>query len=161
MPELSIDIYKNIHQQKVIDHILSVQHEFEIPISLEAQPDLNNIPDYYQINNGNFWIARAGEEVIGTISLLNIGNDQGALRKMFVNRNYRGKKFGVGQKLLDTLMDWAKEKKFKKIFLGTTAKFVRAQHFYEKNGFAEIDKFNLPATFPLVHVDVKFYCKSL
>ena len=53
--------------------ILTIQQsEFGIPITLEAQPDLLDIPSFYQKDNGNFWIALDGQEVIGTIALIAI-----------------------------------------------------------------------------------------
>lgn len=162
MREITIEIYTDTHKKEVADLILNIQNaEFGIPITLAMQPDLNEIPRFYQTNNGNFWIARIDNEIIGTISLLDIGNHKGALRKMFVNKNYRGKEFGVGKKLLNTLIDWARQKEFTEIFLGTTAKFVGAHRFYEKNGFQEIEKPELPGTFPLMEFDSKFYRFSL
>jgi GNAT superfamily N-acetyltransferase len=158
MSKVDIDIYTDINKKNVADLILHIQtNEFGIPISLEKQPDLNDIPGFYQTNNGNFWIAKMDNKIVGTISLLDIGNRQGALRKMFVDKNYRGKDLNVGKTLLNTLMDWAKHKGFTEIFLGTTEKFLAAQRFYEKNGFNEITKQKLPATFPVMEVDVKFY----
>ena len=104
MSEVNIEVYTDIHKNEVADLILSIQTaEFGIPITLALQPDLNAIPEFYQTNNGNFWIAKIDDKIIGTISLLDIGNRQGALRKMFVRKDYRGKEFGVGQKLLATL----------------------------------------------------------
>ncbi|MES1217848.1 MAG: GNAT family N-acetyltransferase, partial [Bacteroidota bacterium] len=35
--------------------------------------------------------------------------------------------------------------------------FIAAQRFYEKNGFKEIRKQELPETFPVMEVDIKFY----
>ena len=158
MSEVNIEIYMDINKKDVADLILHIQNiEFGIPITLEMQPDLNEIPGFYQINNGNFWVAKIDNKIIGTISLLDIGNRKGALRKMFVDKNYRGKEFGVGQKLLNTLVDWGKSKGFTEIFLGTTEKFIAAQRFYEKNGFKEIEKQELPETFPVMEVDIKFY----
>src|SRR5580765_3351 len=72
------------HFAGVVDVILPIQQsEFGIPITLEAQPDLLDIPSFYQKGKGNFWVALCDAEIIGTISLLDIGNDQGALRKMY------------------------------------------------------------------------------
>jgi len=162
MSAVNIEIYTDIHKKSVIDLILSIQNdEFKIPITLELQPDLNEISKFYQINNGNFWIAKVDDKVIGTIALLDIGNNQTALRKMFVSGNYRGKEFGVGQALLHNLIDWAMHKKIAEIFLGTTEKFLRAQRFYEKNGFVEIESEELPKSFPIMDVDVKFYRYSI
>ena len=159
---VNIQTYTDIHKKDVADLILHIQNdEFGIPITLELQPDLNEIPGFYQANNGNFWIAKIDDRIIGTIALLDIRNRKGALRKMFVDKNYRGKEFGVGQNLLNTLVGWAKHKGFTDIFLGTTEKFIAAQRFYEKNGFKEIEKQQLPATFPIMEVDIKFYGYSV
>ena len=158
MIEASIEIYQDNYKDRVIDLILNIQNEeFRIPITREQQPDLSEIPKYYQVNNGGFWIARLNEKIIGTIALLDIGNNKGALRKMFVDKNYRGKEFGVGQKLLNSLVAWARQKGVTEIFLGTTEKFIGAQRFYEKNGFIELQKQDLPKEFPVMDVDVKFY----
>lgn len=158
MSGLNIETYTDADKKGVADLILTIQNaEFGIPISLEDQPDLNAIPGFYQTNNGNFWVARNDNKIIGTISLLDIGDRKGALRKMFVDKNYRGKEFSVGQKLLNVLLEWAGYKGFTEILLGTTEKFTRAQKFYEKNGFIEIAKTALPKAFPAMEVDVKFY----
>ena len=158
MKEIKIKTYSDIYKHQVASLIVDIQNrEFGIPISLEQQTDLKDIPGFYQIANGNFWIAFEDENIIGTIALLDIGNHQCALRKMFVHSKYRGKEFGAGQKLLNTLLAWATLKKFKAIYLGTTEKFVAAHRFYEKNGFKPIEKKLLPEKFPIMAVDVKFY----
>lgn len=158
MSEVNIETYTDIYKDAVAQLILSIQtEEFGIPITIQQQPDLNGISKFYQVNNGNFWIARIGDKVIGTIALLDIGNHKTALRKMFVAKDYRGKEFGVGQNLWNTLIAWARNKNITDIFLGTTEKFTRAQRFYEKNGFVEIPKPSLPKEFPVMEVDVKFY----
>jgi hypothetical protein len=88
------------HQVGVVSVILAVQREeFEIPVSLADQPDLIDIPSFYQRGAGNFWVAVFDEEVVGTISLLDIGNGQGALRKMFVKAPFRGAAHGVARQL--------------------------------------------------------------
>ena len=159
---MNIEIYTDIYKDLVADLILSIQNgEFGIPISLEQQPDLETIPAFYQHDNGNFWIAKTGERVIGTIALLDIDNHQTALRKMFVAKEYRGKESGVGQALLNNLLAWARGKDVNEIYLGTTEKFIAAQRFYEKNGFEEIAKESLPEKFPVMEVDIKFYRYSI
>jgi N-acetylglutamate synthase-like GNAT family acetyltransferase len=94
---------------------------------------------------------------VGTIALLDIGAAQGALRKMFVHKDYRGREHGTGQLLLNTLFNWAKEKEYAELYLGTTAKFLAAHRFYEKNNFIEVTEAELPDSFPRMEVDVKFY----
>jgi N-acetylglutamate synthase-like GNAT family acetyltransferase len=54
-------------------------------------------------------------------------------------------------------VDWARQQGVRQIFLGTTAKFLAAHRFYEKNGFRQIEQAELPPTFPVMVVDTRFY----
>jgi N-acetylglutamate synthase-like GNAT family acetyltransferase len=123
------------------------QSEFGISIALEAPPDLRDIPGFYQHGSGDFWIALAGDQVVGTISLLDIGSAQGALRKLFVRAEYRGSHHQIACGLFETLTEWCHEKQIRQVFLGTTASLVATHRVYEKSGFAEIQKTGLPSHF--------------
>ncbi|WP_265945545.1 GNAT family N-acetyltransferase [Dechloromonas sp. A34] len=150
------------HAAGVVSVILPIQQiEFEIPITLDAQPDLKDIPGFYQRGDGNFWVALEAGQVIGTLALLDIGNHQAALRKMFVASSHRGPEHGVARELLRTLLAWCHARGLRSVFLGTTAKFLAAHRFYEKNGFREIARESLPESFPVMAVDSKFYELSL
>jgi GNAT superfamily N-acetyltransferase len=154
--------FETAHAAGVVSVILAIQQgEFAIPITLDGQPDLKDIPAFYRRGDGNFWVALDGDEVVGTIALLDIGNRQAALRKMFVAPAHRGAAPGVAASLLQTLFDWCRERGIREVFLGTTAKFLAAHRFYEKNGFAEIPRDTLPASFPVMTVDTKFYVRLL
>jgi N-acetylglutamate synthase-like GNAT family acetyltransferase len=142
----------------VVDLIVGIQRgEFAIPITADEQPDLRRIPEYYQSGSGGFWVALDGGRVVGTVALFDIGGGQAALRKMFVDAAHRGAERGVAKALLETLLAWARARGVREIFLGTTSRFLAAHRFYEKNGFEEIVKSDLPASFPVMAVDVKFY----
>ncbi len=156
--EIKIAVYNDKYKQDVINLIIDIQqNEFSIPVTINEQPDLNDIPGFYQTNSGNFWVALHNDKVVGTISLLNIENGQGALRKMFVDRNYRGRHFNTAYLLLKNLLDCAHTNNYKEIYLGTTSKFLAAHRFYEKNGFILINKSGLPEKFPVMEVDTIFY----
>jgi N-acetylglutamate synthase-like GNAT family acetyltransferase len=154
----SIAVYTDDYKQSIVELILPIQtEEFNVAITAGDQPDLQDIPGYYQHGAGNFWVAIIDNAVIGTIALSDIGNEQGALRKMFVHKNYRGKEYGVAQALLNTLLSWAKEKELQEIFLGTTDQFHAAHRFYEKNNFQQVPVDSLPANFSRMAVDSIFY----
>jgi N-acetylglutamate synthase-like GNAT family acetyltransferase len=151
-----IQSFQQPYQDQVISLICGIQRgEYLMDITPEQQPDLKDIPNFYQTGRGNFWIALDKTKVIGTIALKDIGNGDSALRKMFVAKEYRGK--GPSKALLDTLLGHAKKEGITSIYLGTTALFVPAQFFYKKNGFIEISPENLPKSFPRMAVDSKFY----
>lgn len=158
MEEITIKEYTEEYNNEVIDLILDIQqNEFKIAISREDQPDLSDIPNFYQSGNGNFWIAFHKDQIIGTISLIDIGNQQGALRKMFVKAAYRGRGYNTAQLLLRRLIAWARQRSMHEIYLGTTEKFLAAHRFYEKNSFSLIAKDGLPIAFPIMKVDTRFY----
>jgi len=158
MDETVIIPYDKIYLQDLARLVLHIQqNEFGIQITLEEQPDLIDIPGFFLAGKGNFWLALRNGVVVGCIALKDIGNGQGALRKMFVDTRYRGRQYGVGQDLLDTLLVWAREKGFCEILLGTTDKFLAAHRFYEKNGFFTTPKSSLPQEFPVASVDSIFY----
>jgi GNAT superfamily N-acetyltransferase len=155
---ISIVPFTPAYTASVISLIVSIQREeFGLAITSQDQPDLHDVPDFYQTGRGNFWIALYQGSVVGSIALLDIGHNQAALRKMFVQREFRGSTHGTARLLLTTLLDWAKAHQVSEIYLGTTAKFLAAHRFYEKNGFTEISKSQLPAQFPVMNVDTKFY----
>jgi N-acetylglutamate synthase-like GNAT family acetyltransferase len=150
--------YTKEFQEQVVDLILQIQQqEYDIPITKEDQPDLFTIESFYQTGTGNFWVALFDGKVIGTISLLDIGNHQVALRKMFVHKDYRGATYKTASLLLKNAIDWATEKSVHSIYLGTTPQFLAAHRFYEKNGFESIEVTDLPQQFPVLAVDKRFY----
>ena len=158
MSAIVIREYAAEYKEELITMILAIQQqEFEIAVSRKDQPDLDDIPQFYQQANGGFWIALNDDEVVGTIGLIDIGNQQAALRKMFVKAAFRGAQHGVAQALLQTVTGWTAEHCVKTIYLGTTDKFRAAHRFYEKNEFVKIDKGELPASFPVMKVDTVFY----
>ncbi|MDE1907667.1 MAG: GNAT family N-acetyltransferase, partial [Rhodospirillales bacterium] len=61
-------------EQGVVDLILPIQQgEFGVPVTLQDQPDLLEIPAFYQINGGGFWVAEAEGRIIGSIALKAFG----------------------------------------------------------------------------------------
>lgn len=155
---MNVLVYEDKYQLKVTNLIVNIQSaEFNIPISAGDQPDLNDIKNFYQNHKGNFWIAIKDEDVIGTIALLDLGKQAAALRKMFVKKEFRGNASSVANTLLSTVIKHASENNIQSIYLGTTSSFLAAHRFYEKNGFIEITTQELPANFPIMAVDTKFY----
>ncbi|MEJ8304771.1 GNAT family N-acetyltransferase [Saccharibacillus sacchari] len=160
IPDIAVKLYAHSaqRQKSVADLIVPIQRdEYGIPITLKDQPDLLEIETFYQRGKGNFWTALHEGEVIGTIALLDIGQDRAALRKMFVKKEFRGGQYAVSKRLLDKAFIWAQQQGLAEVWLGTTPAFVAAHRFYEKNGFAEVNAEMLPPGFPVMEVDKKFY----
>lgn len=148
----------NEYCQQIIDIILPIQQiEFNVPVTLEAQPDLLDIETNYHQGGGIFFGAFTGKELIGTIALINTGHNAGALRKMFVKKEYRGKELGVAQKLLEVLLQFCRDKQIADVYLGTVEMLKAAHRFYERNGFVLTDIKDFPPYFPRMVADNRFY----
>ena len=124
--------FEDKYKQQVIDFWMKIcVDEFGFK---EWEKDIKNMDNYtYKQNGGNFWLAIDNEEVIGTISLQNLGQGNGLLKAMYVHYEYRNKK--IASKLMEILLEFAKENHYKKIKLDTYKEFVAAIRFYEKTGF--------------------------
>ncbi|WP_368747174.1 GNAT family N-acetyltransferase, partial [Mycobacterium tuberculosis] len=73
----------------------------------------------FQTGVGNFWVALSNGSVVGTIGIVDIGDRQVALKKMFVKKEFRGKEVGVAQSLMDKVKHWCREHSVQRIYLGT------------------------------------------
>ncbi|MGA0600512.1 GNAT family N-acetyltransferase [Caulobacter sp. KR2-114] len=159
---LVIDRFRPADALNVVNVIVPIQRdEYGIAITAEDQPDLAQIPDFYQTGAGGFWVARDGDQLVGTIGLKDIGGGNAALRKMFVLASHRGREHGVAARLLAALLDHARAQGLIGVWLGTTDKFLAAHRFYEKHGFREVAKAELPPGFLFMPVDTKFYALDL
>lgn len=148
---------ENQYSDLIIDLILNIQQkEFNVPITIEDQPDLLNITNFYYASGGGFWGAFINDELVGTIALVKFADNAAAIRKMFVKKEYRGKEFSIAQQLLETLIDYCKENQIDDLYLGTVSILEAALRFYEKNDFIRIQKEELPEAFPLMAPDNVF-----
>ncbi len=151
-----IQPYESKYQREVVSLIEKIQiGEFNIPIEEGQRKELEAISESFQKNKGNYWIAFFNEKVIGTIAVIDIGHNAFELRDVFLNKDYRGT--GFAKQLLDTVIDWSKEHSVNTIYLGTTLAFRAAHRFYEKNGFCEISKEDMPSYCQPMDCDEKFY----
>ncbi len=158
MTEIHYRPYTKADEDAVIAHILAIQQgEFAVPVTAEDQPDLRSVAEVYQSGTGGFWMAEREGRIVGTIGLICFGTSEGALRKMFVAAEARGRELGVAAGLLDILLGHARAKGIRGITLGTVEKLHAARRFYEKNGFVLFDPDALPEGFPRMPVDTHFY----
>ncbi|WP_143308496.1 GNAT family N-acetyltransferase [Chitinophaga vietnamensis] len=163
METIAFTTFIPAYEQQVATLITNIQQkEFGVPITFADQPDLSNIPSFYQQGKGNFWCAlNQQSEVVGTIALIDTGSNIGAIRKMFVRADYRGKEKNVAAQLLQILESHAQNKGLKQLYLGTVPLLKAALRFYEKNGYEPVAEQDLPPQFPKMAVDTVFFKKIL
>lgn len=148
----------NAYCERVAGLILPIQQiEFKVPITIEEQPDLLDIETNYHRTGGGFWGATYSGELVGTIGLIAFTGHGGAIRKMFVRNEFRGKELRIAQSLLEALLAHCGQHGITDLYLGTVERLHAAIRFYERNGFVRIDKDKLPESFPVMAVDTLFY----
>lgn len=137
--EVKIISYEEAYKDQVIELIFNIlENEFGHH-GKSGRPDVKNISEHYQKDPlSNFWVA-IGEnnEVIGTIALSDVGEGMGYLQRLMVKKEFR--RDGVGRKLLEHLLNFAKSTDYKEIYLSTSEDMIDANRFYLKNGFIRID----------------------
>lgn len=87
----------------------------------------------YNPDKERVWICEHLGKIIGSLLLMNRGNDTAQLRYYILEPGYRG--IGLGRKLMDLFMQFLKEKNYKHCYLWTTNELHAAASLYKKYGF--------------------------
>lgn len=94
-------------------------------------------PEKYIIEpGGTIFFVKDNDEIIGTVALMKIEDGIFELTKMAVTPAAQGKK--IGQKLMEHTINYAREKKWKKLIIYSNRKLENAVYIYQKYGFVEI-----------------------
>ncbi len=131
--EIKIVLYKDDYRREIIDFVEKVAIE-EYGF-VEWKDDLENMDfEPYKQDDSRFWIALdQNNKIIGTCAALKKTEELIKLNTFYVDKNYRST--GMGSKLYDLLIKYAKAKNYKTIMLGTCERLNLAIRFYEKRGF--------------------------
>jgi len=84
------------------------------------------------------WIAEQDGERIGSIMIVDAGEEVAQLRILLVEPKTRGS--GIGKRLIDECLDFSKRAGYKKIKLWTQSNLDAARHLYEKAGFKLVEE---------------------
>lgn len=133
------------------------QNEFSIPINKDTNICILKAEHcFYYDHSYNFWYAvTSNGHIIGSIGLKKTNNSCGEIKKFFVIKEYRGT--GVAKKLMSTLVKAALKHTFKELSLGSVDTLKAAHRFYEKYGFTNINRSDLPNEFEICELDSVFY----
>lgn len=95
--------------------------------------DLDDINGYYLKNGGMFFIGIHGGEIIGTSAVYRKNENKCEIKRIYVNKEFRGK--GYGKDLFLHALDFAVSK-CQRIILKTDRSLVKAINMYHKCGFS-------------------------
>jgi DNA-binding MarR family transcriptional regulator/N-acetylglutamate synthase-like GNAT family acetyltransferase len=87
----------------------------------------------YDANRERCWIAESNGENVGTVMLVNDGDGVARLRLLLVEPRARG--LGIGARLTDEAVRFARGAGYRKITLWTHSVLTAARHIYQGAGF--------------------------
>ena len=87
---------------------------------------------------GRLWMAETGGEPVGTVALTDEGAGVAQLRGFLVTPAARGT--GLGHRLLDDLLDHARQRGFQRVRLWTVSGLPAAAHLYAAAGFRDVER---------------------
>ncbi|SOU87815.1 GNAT family N-acetyltransferase [Tenacibaculum dicentrarchi] len=129
-----IEYYTEKHYEEFKELSYSWLKEYDL---LEESDEimLNN-PELIIDKGGYIFLAFQDNIPIGTISLEKINDKEYEILKLGVSKEHQGK--GIGKKLMEYVIQLAKDKKVLKLVLHSNSKLVSALSLYTKLGFQEI-----------------------
>lgn len=145
--------YQPCYQTAIDEMMEGIAGEFQEPIN---GPQSTRLPEVFQLPGRRFWVALAGDQVVGTVGLELLSGGNAVLKRMMTDRQYRGAS-GLAAELLATAMEWGRSLGVERIYLGTMLQFKAAQRFYVKHGFVEVPLDDLPRDLSVNPIDGLFY----
>ncbi|TAL47033.1 MAG: N-acetyltransferase [Chitinophagaceae bacterium] len=95
-------------------------------------------PEGTILNRGGFiWLAKVGDEIVGTAALMNEGHGIFELAKMSVTKSWQGK--GISKMLIGICLKKAKEMNARKLTLFSNHQLQTALKLYEQYGFRHVE----------------------
>jgi len=154
---INIRPFQKSDSDRVIEFISDIiVNEFKFKLEFDTlDSDILAIDECYNESNGScFWVAETvvndddysntqqKQKIIGTTAVRNLRQFESTceLKRMYVLRDFR--LLGVGQKLLDIAIYFAKSVGYSRIVLDSSKTLHAARALYLKNGFVDINRYN-------------------
>lgn len=96
----------------------------------------NNVSEYFEY----FWCLFDGEDMIGTVALKKLNSGQCELKALYLLERYQKK--GLGRRLLNTVIQKARQNGYREMYLDILSSSRRAVRLYEKAGFVRTERYN-------------------
>ena len=125
-----------------IEEIRRLFREYEAWLGLDLcfqgfEAELAELPGKYAPPSGRLFLAAVDGKPAGCIALRKLEDGICEMKRLFVREDFRG--FGLGNKLIEKLIDEARSEGYKKMRLDTLpGKMAKAAALYRSHGFRQI-----------------------
>jgi ribosomal protein S18 acetylase RimI-like enzyme len=113
--------------------------------------ELINFPQKYEEPYGTFVVAKDNDNIVGCVGLKKLDESICEMKRLFVNDKYKGK--GIGRKLVEIIIEEAKNKNYKRMRLDTLRTMGNALKIYSKNNFYEIKPYYTNPNNDVVYIE--------
>ncbi|GAA4312536.1 GNAT family N-acetyltransferase [Compostibacter hankyongensis] len=119
----------------VYRHGVLYSEEYNYGVSFETYVGAGLYEFYKNFNPrlDSVWICELDNKIVGFLLLMHRENNAAQLRYFYFEPECRG--MGLGNKLMQLFLDFAKECGYRSAYLWTTNELVAAHHLYKKFGF--------------------------
>jgi ribosomal protein S18 acetylase RimI-like enzyme len=136
-------ILSAISRQTFFDTFTGTCTEEDMQSFLDTNFNLQQVERELSNNDDYYWLARAGDEVVGYLRLMEDYSQFPLikqwkaleLKRIYVLREFQGK--GVAPLLMEHTINFARENNYQVVWLGVWEHNLRAQAFYRKQGFED------------------------
>ncbi len=142
MAQIAIRAFGNDDASQVRDLFIAVNRllsppdlrdAFETYIERALADEIDRISAYYGEREGGFWVAVAGNEVVGTFGLEPASNEAMELRRMYVKPSARRR--GIARQMLQFAEDECRRRNVARLELSTAEIQTAALALYRTAGY--------------------------
>ena len=149
---IRIRVFQRGDSEEVKEFISDIiVNEFKFKLEFDTlDSDILAIEEIYnKSDRGCFWVAESIDynniqlqKIVGTTAVRNLKQFESTceLKRMYVLKEFR--QLGLGQKLLDIAIDFAKSVGYSRMVLDSSKMLHVARALYLKKGFVDIPKYN-------------------
>jgi len=118
----------------IIGLVAEIWAEYDCVLDAENEDKYLLAPgEYFRSRGGNFWIVAEKDEIIATVGIMMLDDETAELKSLYVHKNFR--KQGLGKRLVELVINFARRKKAKKLALWSDTRFGKAHRLYERMNF--------------------------
>ncbi len=134
-PHRAGDIGWIIHRHGVI---YAEEHGWNEAFEALTAEILAKFIENYDLKRERIWIAERDGETVGSVMIVDAGDQVAQLRLLLVEPKARG--MGIGRKLIEECIDFSRRNGYEKIKLWTQSNLHAARHLYLKYGFELVEE---------------------
>jgi DNA-binding MarR family transcriptional regulator/GNAT superfamily N-acetyltransferase len=119
-------------------HGVLYEKEYGLDQSFEGYVLAGMVKFFENQTKGNIWVAESGGQIIGSIAIVDVDSQAAQLRWFLIEPEFRG--IGLGRQLMDTAINYCRDRVFCRVFLWTFQGLDAARHLYSSRGFVPTEE---------------------